>query len=199
MEIDEAITHCKDVSKRCDECGKEHLQLAAWLMELKDLRKKDNMRYMDGIHFAVQEILKNLDLGDSYSALERVTSTRDLCFFAAQEIKSHINDGNEVEHRRLTEKLEEAENLIKEWEGYRTFLAVHGFDRTPAPYSGWMYDGENVVPEKYEISTEAETEGYWVRRDDGWFDYFQCSVCGHKQKEQTARCERCNTRMTGAR
>ena len=42
MTIDEAITHCEDISRSCDSpCGREHHQLAEWLKELKELRKKD--------------------------------------------------------------------------------------------------------------------------------------------------------------
>lgn len=48
MTLDEAIEHAKDVgfkmacnSKTC-ECGKEHLQLAKWLEELRELRKRLN-------------------------------------------------------------------------------------------------------------------------------------------------------------
>lgn len=45
MTIDEAISHAKEVGVKmlckCDtqECGKEHLQLAAWLEELKNIEK----------------------------------------------------------------------------------------------------------------------------------------------------------------
>src|SRR3712207_9547858 len=39
--IDEAIEHAKEKGKECSECGKEHLQLAEWLEELKDLEAKD--------------------------------------------------------------------------------------------------------------------------------------------------------------
>ena len=38
--IDEAIEHCYEVAdKKCDDCGKEHLQLAKWLEELKESRE----------------------------------------------------------------------------------------------------------------------------------------------------------------
>lgn len=41
MTIEEAIQHCHEVAeKECTECGKEHLQLAEWLTELKQ-RKED--------------------------------------------------------------------------------------------------------------------------------------------------------------
>ena len=41
MTIDEAISHAKEMSKQdtiCEECQKEHTQLAIWLEELKILR-----------------------------------------------------------------------------------------------------------------------------------------------------------------
>lgn len=37
MTIDEAIMHAEEKSG-CDDCGREHAQLAAWLRELKQLR-----------------------------------------------------------------------------------------------------------------------------------------------------------------
>jgi len=43
MTIDEAIEHCKEVACDCkagDGCAAQHLQLAAWLSELKELRTK---------------------------------------------------------------------------------------------------------------------------------------------------------------
>ncbi len=41
MTIDEAITHCEDISRSCDSpCGREHHQLAEWLKELKSLKPK---------------------------------------------------------------------------------------------------------------------------------------------------------------
>lgn len=43
LTLDEAIKHIEDVIKDCDkECKIEHLQLKKWLLELKELRKKDN-------------------------------------------------------------------------------------------------------------------------------------------------------------
>lgn len=46
MTLDEAIAHAREVgikiicSKETKECGKEHLQLAKWLEELKMYKKK---------------------------------------------------------------------------------------------------------------------------------------------------------------
>jgi hypothetical protein len=41
MTLEEAIQHAKEVAERlggCSECAKEHLQLVAWLEELRDRR-----------------------------------------------------------------------------------------------------------------------------------------------------------------
>ena len=44
MTLDEAIKHCNEVAKAisasgCEECAKEHKQLANWLIELKAYRQ----------------------------------------------------------------------------------------------------------------------------------------------------------------
>ena len=40
MTIDEAILHCEEKSEQCNECGRDHAQLAEWLRELKQLREQ---------------------------------------------------------------------------------------------------------------------------------------------------------------
>lgn len=41
MSIEEAIKHCREVSKaKCGKCSEEHEQLAKWLEELVSLRSK---------------------------------------------------------------------------------------------------------------------------------------------------------------
>lgn len=42
MTLDEAIKHTLEVADQapCDRCKEEHLQLAKWLKELKEYRKK---------------------------------------------------------------------------------------------------------------------------------------------------------------
>ena len=35
MTLEEAIKHCEERAKICDECGKEHKRLAEWLEELR--------------------------------------------------------------------------------------------------------------------------------------------------------------------
>ena len=56
MTLEEAIKHCEEVAEAhtkfnsyggyesCDECGKDHRQLAEWLRELKELRAAADMR-----------------------------------------------------------------------------------------------------------------------------------------------------------
>ena len=40
MTLDEAIDHCLErANQDCSSCADEHLQLAEWLIELKDLHK----------------------------------------------------------------------------------------------------------------------------------------------------------------
>lgn len=39
MTLDEAIEHAKEKAQGDCACSKDHAQLAAWLQELKDLRK----------------------------------------------------------------------------------------------------------------------------------------------------------------
>lgn len=42
MTLDEAIEHAENIaSTRCDECVKNHKQLADWLKELKDRRENE--------------------------------------------------------------------------------------------------------------------------------------------------------------
>ena len=39
MTLEEAIEHCEERAKICDECGKEHDQLAEWLKEVQQYRE----------------------------------------------------------------------------------------------------------------------------------------------------------------
>lgn len=47
MTLDEAIQHCLEMAD-CTNCGREHLQLASWLTELKQLREVTNMEEKHG-------------------------------------------------------------------------------------------------------------------------------------------------------
>lgn len=40
MSLDEAINHCIDRTRQdCSKCAKDHMQLAKWLMQLRELRR----------------------------------------------------------------------------------------------------------------------------------------------------------------
>ena len=45
MTLDEAIIHAKEVAEKhgCTACGLDHAQLAAWLEELQDRRRVEEM------------------------------------------------------------------------------------------------------------------------------------------------------------
>ena len=72
MTLDEAIKHCNEVAERlegkngyaytdatCEECAKEHRQLAEWLKELMALKENDD----------VKDVFKNCDTC-KYQSLE---------------------------------------------------------------------------------------------------------------------------------
>ena len=40
MTLDEAIKHAEEKGKSCDACAAEHRQLATWLKELREYKKK---------------------------------------------------------------------------------------------------------------------------------------------------------------
>lgn len=66
MNIEEAIKHCKDIAEHeCNNCGKEHLQLAEWLEKLgkyEVLEKNDLLlefpAYINGIMFDTRKDLE---------------------------------------------------------------------------------------------------------------------------------------------
>jgi rubrerythrin len=73
MTIEEAIQHCHEVAeKECTECGKEHLQLAEWLAELKKLRQLQNSMQNDDYALWI------LEEGD-YDIYEGVTPDKYIC------------------------------------------------------------------------------------------------------------------------
>lgn len=45
MTLDEAIQHCEEVSRDCNnaQCSMDHMQLRQWLLELKRYREKDRI------------------------------------------------------------------------------------------------------------------------------------------------------------
>lgn len=55
MTLQEAINHCKQISKACSEnnegCSADHHQLMIWLKELQCLQKVVDKKYLDGMQF----------------------------------------------------------------------------------------------------------------------------------------------------
>ena len=54
MTLDEAIAHCKEKSKGTCKCAKEHEQLLQWLIDYKELKKKETQKkpliaFADGV------------------------------------------------------------------------------------------------------------------------------------------------------
>ena len=61
--LDEAIQHCRDVAQKCNNkaCGLEHVQLAQWLIELKDLQQEVK-EWRAGIRHTPDTMSKLLEL-----------------------------------------------------------------------------------------------------------------------------------------
>ena len=61
MTIEEAIKHCSEKSRGCDECAKEHEQLKEWLVELNEFRNS-NFGIMNlGALLAYQGVKEEID------------------------------------------------------------------------------------------------------------------------------------------
>ena len=87
MTLDEAIQHCKDVAaSKCDECGKEHTQLAEWLQELKD--------YKDETQITKKWLLDN----GFYENGERFYKTDGKPFYYGIEARYIVNDVHKSYH-----------------------------------------------------------------------------------------------------
>ena len=56
-DLDEAIKHCKEIGCSDSECAKEHLQLAQWLTELKNIRELT----MDNLSEASSQYQKRIE------------------------------------------------------------------------------------------------------------------------------------------
>lgn len=79
MELEEAIVHAKEVAaSKCDECGKEHTQLAEWLQELAAFKDEtpitrglleDNF---DKINYELYNIHLECDVIDIYIQSEGI-------------------------------------------------------------------------------------------------------------------------------
>ena len=96
MTIKEAIKHCEERAKKCDECGKEHAQLAEWLNELLRYREMDKK---------LREAY-----GDCDGLLERFVGL--LCEHAGIDI------GEPIKVRLLTDE------DVDKWDAYREIGTV---------------------------------------------------------------------------
>ena len=68
MTLDEAIQHCEDIVA-CDECREEHLQLAEWLKELKELKNKK------GEWIIPNELCRMFDIYECSACKKRIVLT----------------------------------------------------------------------------------------------------------------------------
>lgn len=50
---------------------------------------------------------------------------------------------------------------------------------------------------KHDVSEASDRHGKWIARNDGWFDFSECSVCGQKCKSTIPydRCPGCGAKM----
>jgi hypothetical protein len=67
MTLDEAIAHAKEVAAfKCDECGKEHQQLAEWLQELAGFKDKTPItnEFLEIIGFKREKIIDPYHKGE---------------------------------------------------------------------------------------------------------------------------------------
>lgn len=87
--IDEAITHCYEVADRkCDDCGKEHLQLAKWLEELKESREIINRQKAEIER--LQDYNENLQTANTALSNEILDSKSEAIKEFAERLKTEI-------------------------------------------------------------------------------------------------------------
>lgn len=108
MTLDEAIKHCREVAdKKCDDCGKEHLQLAEWLEELKENRETINRQNA--------EIERLEKANKSFSCLGKLYS--EIKFEVRKEFAERLKEKSE--HFEL-----EKENFVSEADIDRTLAEM---------------------------------------------------------------------------
>lgn len=95
MTIDEAIKHCEEVAEEhtkynfyggyesCDECAKEHRQLAEWLRELKKDRK-----ILDGLSIYFQSLVVDAVINQRPSMFDMRDATKE----ERESVKQYIAD-----------------------------------------------------------------------------------------------------------
>lgn len=66
MNLNDAITHSLNIAvSDCGECGKEHEQLAKWLIELRDIRKfVESLRSFNTHNLYLEELKKIVGVAD---------------------------------------------------------------------------------------------------------------------------------------
>lgn len=128
MTLDEAIVHAREVAASlgdCSECAKDHIQLAEWLEELRELRDTDKTR-----EITIQiNNLKITGSAETIHELAHVYSTA-ACFYG-REIVDEINGKHsdafitELEAKQKTLETTERQliNAIKDSDYYKKFSA----------------------------------------------------------------------------
>ena len=54
----------------------------------------------------------------------------------------------------------------------------------------------DLAPVQSAPHLEQEKHGHWIRHNDEWFDYVECSECGAKQQSESDSCNNCSAVMT---
>ena len=75
MTLEEAIEHCEERAKICDECGKEHDQLAEWLKEVQQYREIGTLEEFEKLKLAENGIIWGLI--DEYVAYKQVGTVEE--------------------------------------------------------------------------------------------------------------------------
>ena len=75
MTLEEAIEHCEERAKICDECGKEHDQLAEWLKEVQQYREIGTLEEFERLKLAENSIIWGLV--DEYVAYKQVGTVEE--------------------------------------------------------------------------------------------------------------------------
>lgn len=70
MTLDEAIIHAEEVANtQCDDCAKEHKQLAEWLKELKNYREEKNKSSIELTKEELLVLIEGLDYQQDMSSV----------------------------------------------------------------------------------------------------------------------------------
>lgn len=168
MTLEEAIKHCEERAKICDECGKEHAQLAEWLKEVKRYREMDKK---------LREAF-----GDCDGLLE--TAVDSLCRHEGEDI------GSPVKSRLLTDE------TVDKWDAYQAIGTVEEFrkdrEKQIAKRPVWK-KGRSIICKDYaDGHGEVEENKWadWICPNCGWFVGEQYIPRRHNQQKSNY-CSRC--------